>query len=264
MAWSTHQPGTCTLTTSLIVGSSSSHASKILNPFRISLVVALEDVGNLLSSFASSCLAAGSNCALNSGSKFASASALLARIDEALDALYDKPAAVYGLDTPAIATAADLRTLLYHSMYHIKTWGDLAQRLSEAFDVDFTRIVNTTRPKIHPESVSDPEISTFATHAIAVSPMMHLTLPFPHLHDVGSALMRISTRTHIHLRRIQKSQHAFLRALISIPGGSGMATGAYPCAIFGPKLARRPPAADMAAPSSSQMTLLTRRYLCFR
>lgn len=131
-----------------------------------------EDVNNLLFSFASSCLQAGSACALTADSSITSIHVLLAKIETLLDNLYAKPVPAFGLDVPAVATTADLRTLLFHSMYQPKTWVNLAQRLSEAFQGDFSEILKETMPRVHQSTVDQPEFSTFSTHAIAVSTLI--------------------------------------------------------------------------------------------
>ena len=136
----------------------------------------MRDIDNVLFSFASSCLAAGLNCTLNSESKFKSASSLMAKIDETLDALYKKPVPVYGLDVPVVATAANLRALLFQSMYAISAWEGLAELLGQAFRGDFSQVVNTTMPRVHAGSAGQPDMSTFSTYAIIVRSLLSLTI----------------------------------------------------------------------------------------
>jgi len=81
----------------------------------------------------------------------------------------NQPVSVYGLDVPAVATAANLRSLMFRDMYEICDWGALAERLSEAFKVDFTQIVNLTMLRVHASSAGQPGPSMFSTHAIVVS-----------------------------------------------------------------------------------------------
>jgi hypothetical protein len=130
--------------------------------------VGLQDIDNVLFSFASTCLAAGSNCTLNSSGKFASASSLLAKIDETIDTLYAHPVPIYDMDVPAVVSAANMRRLLFNNMYAVGAWPALAKHLSAAFAGNFTSIAQATTPRITAGSELKKDQSAFAVSAIIV------------------------------------------------------------------------------------------------
>ena len=141
-----------------------SHASQAIDE-------GLDNIDDVLVSFASSCLAAGANCTLNSGThKYASAGELLAKIDQTLDALYAKPVPVLDLDVPAVATAKNLREVMFGAMYSIKSWPVLAEHLQAAFSGNFSGIVNATMPRVNPAHVGQPDSTTPSTFPIFVRP----------------------------------------------------------------------------------------------
>lgn len=133
-----------------------------------SYVEGQQDLDKVFTIFASSCLAAGPNCTLNAEYNFTSTSALVGKIDETLNALYNDAVPVYGLDVPAVGTAANLRAALIRSMYSINLWPGLAALLGQAFKGEFTEMVNTTMPVVSPTSVGQPDYSTYATEVIVV------------------------------------------------------------------------------------------------
>jgi hypothetical protein len=130
--------------------------------------VGLQDIDNVLFSFASTCLAAGSNCTLNSPEKFASASSLLAKIDETIDTLYAHPVPIYNMDVPAVVSAANIRRLLFTHMYAVGAWPALAKHLSAAFAGNYTSIARATTPRINAGSELKKDQSSFAISAIIV------------------------------------------------------------------------------------------------
>jgi hypothetical protein len=130
--------------------------------------VGLQDADNVLFSFALSCVAAGPNCTLNSAGKFASASSLIAKIDETIDALYAHPAPVYDMDVPAVVSAAHFRLWLYSSMKAVSGWETLAKDLSAAFEGNYTSIAQAMVPRVHAGSEHKRDQSTFSSSAIAV------------------------------------------------------------------------------------------------
>lgn len=134
----------------------------------VGCVEGLQDVDDVLGSFASSCLAAGPNCTLNVKHNLPSTSALLSKIDATLDTLYRKPVPVYGMDVPAVATAYNLRTLMFQSMYNIRTWDALAERLSEAFEGNFTQIADRTLPRVPPDGGRRSDSSAYPGSAVMV------------------------------------------------------------------------------------------------
>lgn len=141
----------------------------------------LQDTDNVLFSFASSCLAAGGNCTLNNDAKITSTSALLSKIDQTIDSLYAKPVPILDLGIPAIATAWNLRRVLFQGMYSIAAWPTLAQRLSEGFSGNFTGIVDATLSRIHAESATKPDQSSHSVYAIIVRPCPMFTATQAHL-----------------------------------------------------------------------------------
>jgi hypothetical protein len=138
------------------------------------MIEGLDNVDDVLESFASSCHKAGSNCTLNSFRpnsvlNFTSPVALLSAIDTTLDNLYTKPAPVFDLPVPAVATASDIRGLLFNAMYSITKWPELAEHLAAAFNGNYTGIVHATMEKVDSANVKKPDGSTFSSNAIFVS-----------------------------------------------------------------------------------------------
>jgi ATP-dependent phosphoenolpyruvate carboxykinase len=137
-------------------------------------VEGLDNIDDVLESFASSCYNAGSNCALNSFKpnsvlNFTRPSALLSAIDNILDSLYARPVPIFDLPVPATVTASNVRGLLFRAMYSITKWPQLAEDLAAAFNGNFTSIVNATMQKVNVASVQKPDDSTFSTNVIFVS-----------------------------------------------------------------------------------------------
>jgi hypothetical protein len=135
--------------------------------------VGLDNVDDVLTAFATSCFHAGANCTLNALApnkvlNFTSPKALLDAIDATLDALYASPVPIFDLPTPAVATAANLRALLFISMYSIGFWPALAEHLAAAFSGDFTGIVRATTTTADPASANQPDGSLFSTYIIFV------------------------------------------------------------------------------------------------
>jgi hypothetical protein len=133
----------------------------------------LDNVDDVLSSFATSCFYAGTNCTLNALApnkvlNFTSPKALLNAIDTTLDALYASPVPIFDLPTPAVANAGNLRAVLFRSMYKIDSWPALAEHLAAAFTGNFTGIVNATTAKVDPASAHKPDSSSSSTMAIFV------------------------------------------------------------------------------------------------
>lgn len=163
----------------------------------------LDNVDDVLSSFASSCLAAGANCTLNSGAhKFASAGELLAKIDQTLDELYVKPVPVFDLDVPAVATANNLREVLFSAMYGIKNWPVLAEHLQAAFSGNFSGIMNATMPRVNPAHVGQPDSTTPSTLPIFVRPRLPPSAS-RRCANVAMSSARTQNRTRTAIRRRQ-------------------------------------------------------------
>ncbi|TFK45299.1 hypothetical protein OE88DRAFT_1640078 [Heliocybe sulcata] len=120
------------------------------------------DVDNVLFSFAESCVQAGGACALSS----LSPSEIVARVDETIELVYYTPQPVTDLPVPAVATAANLRKLIFDAMYKIQKWGDLAVHLDNAFHGNFTGVVNETMVKVDPEGRSKPDYSSYSGNTI--------------------------------------------------------------------------------------------------
>jgi hypothetical protein len=133
------------------------------------MVEGLDDADNVLKLFTSSCVSAGRNCSLNTKYKFETGEQLLAKIDQTLDSLYTQPVPIFDLEVPAVATAANLRALLFRSMYSMASWPGLSEDLAAAFDGNFTGIVNRTQPRVSSEHVGKPDGSLFSTFAVTVS-----------------------------------------------------------------------------------------------
>jgi hypothetical protein len=133
----------------------------------------MENVDDVLSSFASSCFAAGASCSLNAvrpsaAFRFTRPAALLEAIDTTLDALYAKPVPILDLPVPAVARASNLRVLLFGHMYSIASWPALADHLAAAFSGNFTGIVAATMGKAHAADATKPDSSAYAKDAIFV------------------------------------------------------------------------------------------------
>ncbi|TFK56596.1 alpha/beta-hydrolase [Heliocybe sulcata] len=125
----------------------------------------LDNVDDVLSSFAHSCASAGDACPLS----YMDAPSILSSIDNLINTLYTNPAPVTDLDVPAVATAANVRQLLFHSMYKIQTWPDLAEHIYNGLQGNFTGIVNATTSKVNPNGASLPDTSQFSTMPIYCS-----------------------------------------------------------------------------------------------
>jgi hypothetical protein len=135
--------------------------------------VGIEDIDEVLSSFASSCFAAGKNCTLNAFTpnsvfNFTRPAALLQAIDTTLDALYAKPVPVYDLAVPSVVTASNLRTLLFQAMYSMARWPEYAERLAAVFNGNFTGLLNATMVKVNPEHAKRLDSSDFSVNVIFV------------------------------------------------------------------------------------------------
>lgn len=135
-----------------------------------------QDTDHVVQIFASACVAAGTDCSLNTEFNFTSGNALLAKIDSTIDALYQQSVPVSST-TEGIATAANLRGLLTTAAYSISLWPLAADLLTSAFKGDFTGIVDFTLPPILPEDAKQPDRAMFATEAIAVSISVLCLLP---------------------------------------------------------------------------------------
>ncbi|EIN04768.1 hypothetical protein PUNSTDRAFT_55444 [Punctularia strigosozonata HHB-11173 SS5] len=122
----------------------------------------LDDVDNVFASFARSCSGAGDACALS----HLAPTEIVSATDALIDDLYLKPRPVFGLGQPAIATAQNVRDIVFRSVYSITSWPDLAVHLSEAFQGNFTGLVNVTMPKVDREGGSQPDDSRFVTYPI--------------------------------------------------------------------------------------------------
>lgn len=123
---------------------------------------------NILLSFSSSCLDAGPNCTLNADSTFDSPSALLSKLDATIDMLYAHPVPVYNHRVPAVATAKNIRYLLFFSMYSIQSWPKLAEILQQTFKGNFTDLVHVTAHPIRVEDAHKPDSSMLSIQAIYV------------------------------------------------------------------------------------------------
>jgi hypothetical protein len=143
----------------------------------------LDDIEDVLSSFASSCFAAGDKCSLNSVRptsvfNFTQPVALLQAIDTTLDALYSRPVPVFDLAVPTVAQAFNLRGLLFGHMYSIASWPALADHLAAAFAGNFTGIVDVTMVKVNAQDATKPDSSGRARDVIFV----RVSTPFVDAH----------------------------------------------------------------------------------
>lgn len=130
----------------------------------------LDNVDDVLSSFASSCIKAGKNCTLNSSPhNFSTADGILSKIDDTLNSLYAHPVPILDLDIPAIATAANLRGLMFSAMYSISNWPNLAEHLQAAFNGNFTGLVNATLSRVDAKHAKERDSASSSTMAIFVS-----------------------------------------------------------------------------------------------
>ncbi|TFK45306.1 hypothetical protein OE88DRAFT_1689184 [Heliocybe sulcata] len=121
-----------------------------------------DDFDNVLFSFADSCVKSGDACALSS----LSPRDIVLRIDETIESLYYKPQPVTDLAVPAVATAANLRKLIFDAMLKIQTWSDLAVELREVFIDNYTGLMHKTMVKIDPAGGSKPDYSSYSGNAI--------------------------------------------------------------------------------------------------
>ncbi|EPQ60477.1 alpha/beta-hydrolase [Gloeophyllum trabeum ATCC 11539] len=125
----------------------------------------LDNIDDVLSSFATACEATGDACALS----YMAAPEILGAIDQMIDSLYAKPVPVTGLRVPAVAKASHVRQLLFNNMYRIQSWPDLAEHLYNGLRGNFSGIVNATSPKVDPNGASLPDRSEHATYPIFCS-----------------------------------------------------------------------------------------------
>jgi len=119
-------------------------------------------VDNVLFSFAESCVEVGDSCALS----FLSPSEIVSRIDETIESLYYTPQPINDLPVPAVATANNVRSLIFQAMYKIQTWGDLAVHLENAFKGNFSGVVNETMLRVDPGGGSKPDYSSYSGNTI--------------------------------------------------------------------------------------------------
>jgi hypothetical protein len=75
---------------------------------------------------------------------------------------------IYDLAVPAVATASNLRSLLFGAMYKVTSWPELAEHLSAMFTGNFTGVVNATVVKVDPEHAKKPDRSGYSTDVIFV------------------------------------------------------------------------------------------------
>lgn len=102
----------------------------------------LDDIDRVIEQFASSCLAAKSNCSL---APLGSAKAILSALDLVIDQLYHTPVPV---DLPVagfVGLARHAKDLILTSAYRITAWPALADHFAEAhFRGNFTGLINAT------------------------------------------------------------------------------------------------------------------------
>jgi hypothetical protein len=166
MGWSTLQCGQTTRRSPTHVG----FASTLHVRLTYGRTEGLDNVDDVLESFASSCYKAGSNCTLNSFKpnsvlNFTGPAALLSAIDTTLDSLYVKPVSILDLLIPA---TTNVRGLLLGAMYSMARWPNLAEHLAAAFNGNFTGIVNTTMQKVDAANAKRPDSSNFSEKVIFV------------------------------------------------------------------------------------------------
>ncbi|KZT30760.1 hypothetical protein NEOLEDRAFT_1126381 [Neolentinus lepideus HHB14362 ss-1] len=125
----------------------------------------LDNIDDVLSSFARSCASAGSSCALS----HMDAPSILSSIDTLIDTLYANPVPVTDLQAPAVATAANFRQLLFGSMYRIQTWTDLAEHIYNGLQGNFSGIVKATTSKVNASGAYIPDASAYSTYPIYCS-----------------------------------------------------------------------------------------------
>jgi hypothetical protein len=120
-----------------------------------------------LAAFASACLANGSDCALKAFN-FTSPSALLRKIDDTIDSLYNEPVPVFGLGHPAAATAALMRITLTNLIWIPAIWSQSASWLADAFKGNFTSLVAAYDPWVSPSDAGQPDNGGYAWYSIFV------------------------------------------------------------------------------------------------
>lgn len=123
-----------------------------------------------------SCLNAGARCKLNNQSAFATPEDVVNKIDFAIDKLYENPVPVHALDIPAVATAGNLRGLLFRDMYQVDTWQDLARQLAAAFEGNYTEVVKETITRVHAKSGSQRDASARAVYSVIVGLLFMLIM----------------------------------------------------------------------------------------
>lgn len=125
----------------------------------------LDNIDDVVEGFASHCHAAGDRCALGSFTK----EEILDKIDGLIDDLYENPRAVTDLSLPAVATAANIRQILFSQIYGVSQWAGLADHFKNAFAGNFTGIVNATQQTPEADGFVRPDSSDQAGRVIACS-----------------------------------------------------------------------------------------------
>ncbi|EPQ50268.1 hypothetical protein GLOTRDRAFT_123620 [Gloeophyllum trabeum ATCC 11539] len=120
------------------------------------------DIDNVLYSFAESCVSSGSACALSAMSP----SEIVSKLDETIESLYYNPQPITDLPAPAVATARNIRQLVFSAMYRIKDWPDLAVHLDNAFKGNYSGVVNASMVHIDPEGASKLDYSSYSGNTI--------------------------------------------------------------------------------------------------
>jgi hypothetical protein len=118
--------------------------------------VNIQDADAIFNSFAVTCLANGSDCALKVFN-FSTPSALLHKIDDTIDSLYNDAVPVFGVGHPAAVTAGVLRTALSQLLYATAQWPQTAAWLADAFKGNYTGLVSAYGPWINPSDAKKPD-----------------------------------------------------------------------------------------------------------
>lgn len=124
----------------------------------------MDDAGR---SFAESCALAGKHCALSD----LSSDEILRKLDSLIDHLYVHPEPVTGLASSphvGVAHARHLREFFTSSLHRIDSWPAAARVLADAFDGNYTTLLDRTLRIISPEDARDPDPGEFNIFAIAV------------------------------------------------------------------------------------------------
>jgi hypothetical protein len=134
----------------------------------IVVIGSMMDFDKIVEGFANTCVAAGPNCTLNT-LNFTSGSDIILKLAATMDALYAEPAPIFDLPYQAMATSADLRYALGVAMYSIANWPTIAAALTQAFQGNWTAIVEMASVAVSPTDAVAPDDSLYSESVIWAS-----------------------------------------------------------------------------------------------